>query len=224
MTAPLAGRLSEFFAIAAPFTLFVDIALRTFGPKPPTSADGITPTSLFWLVLLPTVIASIAQLAIVHLLLRPAVPPRAALAAAFAAWPGYLAALMLSAVPTGLAVLVFVIPGLYVASRLFLVLPLAVLSPGASPIAIVKRSWALTGPAAWPIFGFFLLAIVAVFGASLVAGGVGSAIGSAFALFGLAAVGKFAAGLVPAVAATFVTIGNAALASYLYRRLSADKD
>jgi hypothetical protein len=222
MTSPLGGRMSEMFAVAAPFTLLVDIALRIFGPAPPTSADDVVPTTLFWLVLVPTIVASLGQLAIVHLLLRPAQAPRAALAVAFVAWPGYLAALLLAAIPTGLATLLLVLPGLYVASRLLLLMPLAVMSPRGSPVALVKRSWELTRSAGWAIFGFFLMAILGVFGLSLIAGGVGSAVGSVFTLFGLAAVGKFAAGLVAAVASTFVSIGNAALSAYLYRSLATD--
>ncbi len=222
MTAPLGGRMSELFAVAAPFTLLVDIALRTFGPTPPADADGITAATLFWLVLVPTIIASFGQLAIVHLLLRPAMPPRAALAGALAAWPGYLAALLIAAIPTGLAMLLLVLPGLYVASRLLLVMPLAITSPRGSPLAMVRRSWELTRPAGWAIFGFFLLAILGIFGLSLIAGGVGSAIGSVLTLFGMAGVGKFAAGLVAAVASTFVSIGNAALAAYLDRSLATD--
>lgn len=221
MTDPLRGRLSLFFAVAAPFTLLVDMALRIFGPPPPTSTDQVTGSTLLWLVVLPALIGSVAQLAVAHLILRPDQPPRTALAAAFAAWPLYIGALLLSALPTGVAVLAFVLPAIYVTGRLFLLIPLALSSKGRTPLDLLKESWSRTAPAAWPIFGFMLLAILAIFGLSLIAGGVGGALGAVFTLFGLAVVGKFAAGLVPAVAATFVAIGSAAFASYLHKRLAA---
>ncbi len=219
MTAPLRGRISLLFAVAAPFTLLVDMGLRIFGPSPPASADDMNARVLLWLVMLPALIGSVAQLAVAHLLLRPEQPPRVALAAAFAVWPLYVATLLISAIPSGLALLLLVLPGIYVTSRLFLIVPLVIEARGQTPIELLRRSWALTAPASWTIFGFLLLAILALFGISLVAGGVGGAIGAVLTLFGLAALGKFAAGLVPAIAATFVAIGSAALASYLYQRL-----
>lgn len=220
MIAPLSGRLSVLFAVAAPFTLLVDMTLRQFGPPQPTSADDFTAQSLFWLIVVPALIGSLGQLAVAHLLLRPATPPRAALAAAFAVWPAYLGALLLSAFPTGLAILAFVVPGIYVTGRFFLTVPLAVLGHSRSPVELLRESWQLTAPSAWPIFGFLLLAILAVFGLSLIASGVGGAIGSVLTLLGAETLAKFVASLVPAVAATFVAIGSAALSSHLYQRLA----
>lgn len=216
----LRGRLGLFFAVAAPFTLLVEMALRIFGPTPPASTSEFTARTIFWLILLPGLIGSLAQLAIVHLLLRPGATARAALGAAFAIWPAYLAALMLSALPTGLGFLLLVLPGIYVTARLFLILPLAVITPRPEPVALLRASWQMTAPAAWTLFGFFLLALLGLFGFSLLANGVGAAIGSVFTLLGFAIVGSFAAGLVPAIASTFVTLASAGLASYLYSRLA----
>lgn len=220
MTAPLSGRLSLLFAVAAPFTLLIDMTLRQFGPPQPTTSDDFTAQSMLWLIVVPALIGSLGQLAVAHLLLRPADPPRAALAAAFAVWPAYLGALLLSAFPAGLAILAFVLPGIYVTGRFFLAIPLAVLGQIRSPVELLRQSWQITAPAARPIFGFLLLAILAVFGLSLIASGVGGAIGSVLTLLGAATLAKFVASLVPAVAATFVAIGSAALSSHLYQRLA----
>jgi hypothetical protein len=216
----LRGRLGLLFAVAAPFTLLVEMALRIFGPAPPASTADFTSRTLFWLVLLPLLIGSVAQLAITHLILRPDSPPRAALAAAFSAWPVYLAALMISSLPTGLGFLLLVLPGIYVTARLFLILPLAIVTPGPEPLAILRASWQLTRPIGWPLFGFFLLAILGLFGLSLLSNGVGSALGAVFTLIGFAGAGSFLAGLVPAVVSTLVTVASAGLASYLYIRLA----
>lgn len=217
----LRGRLSLFFAVAAPFTLLVEMTLRIFGPTPPATTADFTARTLFWLVLLPGIIGSLAQLAVAHLILRPGATPREALSAALAIWPVYLAALAFSALPTGLGFLLLVLPGLYVAARLFLMLPLAFATPQADPIGLIRASWQLTGSSAWTIFGFFVLALLGLFGLGLVASGVGAALGSVFTLLGFAAVGQFAAGLVPAAASTFVAIGSAGLSCYLYSRLKA---
>ena len=216
----LRGRLALFFAVAAPFTLLVDMTLRIFGPVPPASASEFTARTLFWLVVLPGIIASLAQLAVAHLILRPLSTPRAALVAAIAVWPVYLAALMFSAIPTGLGFLLLVIPGIYITGRLFLVMPLAIAGTGLGPLGLLQASWAMTRPHGWTLLGFFLLALLGLFGLSLLSGGVGGALGSVFTLLGFADIGRFVAGLIPAIAATFVAIGTSAVACCLYARLA----
>ena len=214
------GRLGLFFAVAAPFTLLVDMTLRIFGPTPPATTADFTSRTMLWLVVIPALIGSLAQLSIAHLILRPEAPPRAALAAAVAVWPGYLAALMFSAIPTGLGFLLLVLPGIYITGRLFLIVPLAIAAPRMDPVGLLRTSWAMTGPHGWTLLGFFLLALIGLFGLSLIASGVGGALGSVFTLLGLPEVGRFVAGLIPAVASAFVAIGSAGISSYLYKRLS----
>jgi hypothetical protein len=213
-------RMGLFFAVAAPFTLLVDMTMRLFGPAPPTSMAEVTSRSLFWLVVLPGLIGSLGQLAVAHLILRPHAAPRVALAAAIAIWPSYLAALLLSALPTGLGFLLLVLPGLYITARLFLILPLAFAGAETDPVSLLRQSWSMTAPAGWPLFGFFLLAVLGVFGFGLIASGVGGAIGTVLTLIGFAAAGQFAAGLVPALASTIVTIATATAACVIYRRLA----
>jgi hypothetical protein len=215
----LEGRWPVLLAVAAPFTLLVDMTLRLFGPAAPTAPEEVTSATLLWLIVLPALIGSLGQLAVVHLLLRPEDTPRTALAAAFVAWPGYVAALMLSVIPTGIAALVLVLPGIYVASRLFPLMPIALGNPRGSPVEMIRTCWRLTAPVGLTLFGFFLLGLLGLLGFGLLAGGIGAAIGSVLTLLGADGVARFAAGLVSAIAATFVAVATAGFASHLYQTL-----
>jgi hypothetical protein len=220
IAATMRDRIGLFLAVAAPLTLLVEMALRTFGPAPPATVAEVSARSLFWLIVLPGIIASLAQLVVAHLVLRPQATPRLALSAALAVWPGYLAALMFSALPTGLGFLLLVLPGLYITARLFLLVPLACLAEPADPIGLLRQSWTMTRPVGWPLFGFFTLILLGVLGLGIVASGVGGAIGAVLTLIGFKAAGHFAAGLVPAFASTLVTIAMAIAACVIYRRLA----
>ena len=83
------------FALAAPFTLLVDMVLVQFGPPPPKTVAEFTPQVGLVLVFIPALIGAVAQLAVAHLVVRPEAGPRAALKTAFGVWPVFLAALML---------------------------------------------------------------------------------------------------------------------------------
>lgn len=208
------------FAVAAPFTLLVDMVLAQFGPPPPRTVAAMTPQLALVLVLLPALIGGVAQLAVAHLVARPGGGPRGALAAAFGAWPMLVAALLLSALPTGLGFLLLVVPGLYVAARLYLSVPIAAIERR-GPLAILRRSWVLTSDHAWTISWFFVLTILFLLGASLIAGGVAAALGSVLTLVGAKPVGVFAAALVNAAVATLYSIGSAVASTTIYLRLSA---
>jgi len=228
------GRLSLFFAVAAPFTLLVDMSLRVFGPTPPKTTADFTTSTLFWLVLLPGLIASLAQLSVAGLILRPQITPRTALAAALVVWPVYMAALILSSLPfsagfvlltllglpPAIAISFPLLLGIYIFGRLLPIVAVAIMSPKTSPLAMLRTSWSLTQPNGWTLAGFMLPAILGIIGLSLIAGGVGSALGTVFTILGFAEVSRFAAGLIPAIASTFVAIGSAAIASLLYKKLS----
>lgn len=206
------------FAIAAPFTLLVDMALAQFGPPQPQTVEELTPRVMVILVLIPSLIGAIAQLAVARMVALPDASPRAALAAALRVFPAFVAVLLLGALPTGLGVLMFIIPGVYVAARLYLVVPVAVLEP-LGPIEVLQRSWALTAGRGWTIAWFLILSILLLIGASLLAAGVGGALGSVLTLIGLKPVGVFAANLVNAVLACVFSIGTAVAATEFYQRL-----
>ncbi len=206
------------FAVAAPFTLLVDMVLTLFGPEAPKKLADMTPGVSLVLFIIPALIGAIAQLAVAHLVARPDAAPRVALAAAFAAMPAYILALMISAIPTGFAFLLLIVPGLYLVARLFLVVPVAVLEPG-PPMAILRRSWDMTAPHAWTILWFLLLALLFLLGAAVLSTGVSSAFGSVLTLLGAKSVGNFVAALLPAVVSAVFSMASAAASTVVYLRL-----
>lgn len=206
------------FAVAAPFTLLVDMVASLFGPEPPRTVAELTPRVAVLLVLIPGLIGAIAQLAVAHMIALPAEAPRRALAAAALALPAYLAAVLLSALPTGLGFLLLVVPGLYITARLFLIVPVAVLERG-NALHVIRRSWTITAPEAWTILFFLVLAVLFMLGVSVLASGVGSALGSVLAVMGLKPVGSFVAALVMAVVTTFFSIASAAASTVIYLKL-----
>jgi hypothetical protein len=215
----LRSNLALFFAVAAPFTLLVDMGLHTFGPAQPKTAAEFTPQIVLILVVLPGFVAGFAQLAVSHLLLNAESSPRLALVAAFAAYPSYLLALVISAFPTALGLLALIVPGVYITARLFLIVPIAI-AERLPPFALLRRSWQLTEPVAWTMVLFLVLSVLFILGFSVLGGGVGAAIGSVLTVMGFKAVGGFVAALVPAVLTAIVSIASACASTWAYKRLS----
>jgi hypothetical protein len=218
MLAVLRADLWTLFAIAAPFTLLVDMVMAQFGPPQPKTMAELTPQVAALLIVVPALFGALAQLAVAHMTARPDASPRTALAAALAAWPMLVAAMLLSALPTGLGFLLLIVPGLYIAARLYLVAPIAVVER-LTPVAILRRSWAMTADSAWTILWFFVLTILFLLGASLLAGGVGAALGSVLTLMGLKPVGIFVAALVSALLAALFSIASAVASTVIYLKL-----
>lgn len=221
MLAVLRPQFWTLFAVAAPFTLLVEMAVALFGPAQPKSFAEFTLQAAIVLVLIPGLIGAIAQLAVAHIVARPYASPRLALAAAAAALPAYVAAVAIAAIPTGIGFLLLIVPGLYITARLFLVVPVAVLDR-VGAIDVVRRSWNLTENHAWTILLFLLLAILFLLGISVLASGIGAALASVLTIIGLKSVGTFAAALVPAIASTAFSIASATAATIMYLRLAAD--
>ena len=207
------------FAVAAPFTLLVDMALGLFGPDQPKTVAEFTPRIVLLLVVLPGFVGAIAQLAVAHMIARPDRSPRTALAIGIAALPSYIGAIFLAAFPTGIGFVLLVVPGLYLTARLFLLVPIAVLER-LGPVALVQRSWVMTKDAGWAISLFLVLAIVFLLAASLVAQGVGSALASVLTLLGLKAVGVFVAALAMAMLGAAFSIASAAASTIIYLKLN----
>lgn len=206
------------FAVAAPFTLLVRMVLALYGPELPSTMADLTPRSALFLIVVPALVGAIAQLAVAHMVGRPGEPPRAALAAAFAVLPAYLAALLLTALPTGLGFLLLIVPGLYLSARLFPVLPIAAIER-LGPAELLRRSWAMTDGAGWSIAWFLVLGTLALLGLSFLGSGIGAALGSVLTLAGLKSVGSFAAALVTSVLGTVFAIASAVAATVIYDKL-----
>ncbi len=219
------------FAIAAPFTVLVDMAMAQFGPPPPTKMAQMTPQVLVILVLIPALIGVIAQLAVARLVAAPGEPPRAALGLALLRLPIFIAAVVLIAGPMGfVGALVFavpalqwatallLVPGLYVAARCYPMVAAAVAEP-IGPVALLRRSWTMTAGRGWAIAWVLMISILLLIGASLLASGVGGALASLLTLVGLKPVGVFVANLVSALLASMFSIGGAVAANQIYQRL-----
>jgi hypothetical protein len=207
------------FALAAPFTLLVSMAVQMFGPPPPTTFEEFTPKVAVVLLLIPSVIGAIGQLALTWLIATPGGTPRRALAVALRTLPAYLLAVLLITPATSLGLLLLVVPGLYLFARMFLVGPIMVVE-SLRPVPALRRSWALTAPVGWTILLFMVLALLFVFGASVLASGVGAALGLLFTALGLKSVGGFVAALVAATISTVFTIGSAAAGVVIYQRVA----
>ena len=105
-------------------------------------------------------------------------------------------------------------------ARLFLVAPVIVAERVGSFTAIA-RSWKLTDDSAWQLVLLFVLALLAILGLSLIAGGLGGAVGSVLLVLGSKGAADFAAALVPAVLSTVVAMASAVAGAVVYRRRDA---
>ncbi len=219
MVAALRPAFWTLFAIAAPFTLLIDMVLALYGPAQPQTLEELTPRAVLILLVIPASIGAIGQLAVAHLVVRPGEAPRAALSAAFAAWPLYMGVLLATALPTGIGYLLLIVPGLYLSARLFLTAPAAVVERG-GVVATIRRSWDLTADHGWSIALLLVLGILFILGASFLATGLGAAVASVLTVMGLKSVGVFFAALFPALVATVMSIASAAASAVTYRRLA----
>lgn len=73
--------------------------------------------------------------------------------------PRFILANLLVAIPVGLGLWVFILPGLYLQARLIAAIPALAAEPGLSAARAVRRSWGMTATHGWAILG----AIVALF-------------------------------------------------------------
>jgi hypothetical protein len=219
IVAALRPDFGVYFALVAPFTLLVSMAVEIFGPPVPRSIAEFTPKMAVQLLLIPSIIGAIGQLALTWLIASPGGTPRRAIGVAVRALPLYFAAVLLITPATTLGLLLLVVPGLYLFARFLLLGPVLVIeAPGT--IAALRRSWVLTADSGWTIVLFLVLALLFVFGAGVLANGVGAALGLLFTALGLKAVGGFASALVAATVSTLFTMASAAAGVVIYRRLA----
>ncbi|KAB7644103.1 glycerophosphoryl diester phosphodiesterase membrane domain-containing protein [Polymorphobacter fuscus] len=206
------------FAVAAPFTLLVSMALALFGPAPPTTMAALTPRVVILLLVLPSIVGAIGQLAVTWLVANPGGTPRQALAVAARVLPAYLGALLLATPATSLGLIALILPGLYIFARVFLIGPAAVIE-GLGPVAALRRSWAMTATSAWTILAFIIVGLLFMFGAAVLSSGVGAALGLLLTTLGLKSVGGFVGALIGAVVSTLFAMGSAAAGAVVFQRL-----
>lgn len=219
VVAALRPDFAVLFALVAPFTLLVSMILEVFGPAPPTKIADLTPKVAIVLLLVPSIIGVIGQLAMTWLLASPGGTPRTALGIGLRMLPAYLLAVLISSPMMSFGLILLVVPGLYVLGRFFLLGPVLVIE-GVGAIEALRRSWTLTSAAGWTILLFVVLGLLFIVGASILASGVGSALGLVFAALGLQGVGSFFAALVAATLSCVFTMASAAAGVVVYRQLA----
>lgn len=192
-------------------------ATRPALPSLPT----IPPNVLLVDLVLPALIGLVAQAAIIRLTLdrRRGVARSVgeALTAAVRAWPLLVATLALSAIPIGLGIMAFVVPGLYLAGRL--TPAVAFVLDGLSPVAALERSWALTAGNGWRVIGFTLVFAGWFVIVSVVTGAVGAAAAGLLATAGAAGAGAVVAATLDGAVAALAALVNAVALATVYRHL-----
>lgn len=220
MTGAVLADLSRLFFIAAPFTLLLSVALDLFGPARPTEIGAIAPAQWFWLLLVPAVAGSFAQLVVTGLVLQPQSDPRRVFAAVLPLWPVYIGAQLLSALPVGLGFLLLFVPGLYLYARLAFLASAVAVAEGGPPMNILRRSWALSEEAALPLCLFIIVALFGMIGIFMLTGGAGAALDVVARMLGMDPIGRFLNAVSAGVASAIVAISGAAASAAAYRRLT----
>ncbi len=200
-----------------------------------------------------SVIALAGQLALIRLALGPSITVGGAIAHGFARLPIYFVAVLLLVValfliaipcalllaamgvpldakPVHMSAPVAVIALLFLAVAIFLGVRL-VLSPSvasaenAGPIAILKRSWELTGGHFWQLLGFLLVFLV---GSVILLIAIGSALGVAIGLLlgsiQPMSVGALVLALAQALVSTAVSTVFAVMIARIYLQLAQGRD
>lgn len=218
---------SPLFAAVAGVFLFLPAAIAAYLAPPPaakTMGEMLAHMSDNWLtILLVNLIGFVGNLSILILALderRPTVG--AAIAAALALLPVYFLVSFLSGFMIGLGLMLLVLPGLYLIGRLSVTGAVLVSEPVRNPLAVIRRSFALTKGQGWAVTALILLLFLGFYVVSLA---VTYTIGSILLLIDRAAetggIGAFLLlVLTTALTAAFNVVLMVLLAS-VYRRLSA---
>ena len=122
-----------------------------------------------------------------------------------------------AAVLSFVALLAIFLIVLYVMTRLSLTLAVVVLERQLNPISALLRSWRLTKPHAWNIFGFYVLLVIAYIVISVLVLGVLGVVGTAF---GEGAGSMFFMGLVNGVLGALVAMVLSGILVSMHQQLS----
>ncbi|QYE35001.1 glycerophosphoryl diester phosphodiesterase membrane domain-containing protein [Polymorphobacter sp. PAMC 29334] len=211
-----------YLPIAAAFVLLPGVAIELFGPALPKTPAELTPNLVFSALVLPSLIAIVAQAAIVRLAIDKASgidrSVGEALLVALRLWPLLVVALLLAAVPIGAGLLLFIVPGLYMAGRLTLAMPL-VIDGVVAPIAAVRRSWELTEGNGWRIIAFTIMWAAWFLALSAIAAIIGGGVATALNGLGAGAAGAVISSVIGGVVGALFTVFNAVGIALIYLRL-----
>lgn len=220
MATAMMGDLGRLFALVAPFTILPVVAIDLFGPPPVTNLDRITNQQLLIGLALPSVISAFGQLAASHLVLRRDLTPRDSLLAAAAAFPMFLLAQFVMALPIGVALLFLLVPGIWLFGRSLFLSGAVMLAEPMAPIPLVRRCWQLTAGNDLPLLLFIVLGLLGALGIGLMAEGAGAALDVVATFVGLDGVGRFFHALLPAIGNCFITIAVGAASAVAWRQLA----
>ena len=213
-----------YLPVAAAFVLLPGVAIDLFGPPLPKTPADLTPRLVFIALVIPSLIGIIAQATIVRLAIdRARGIDRSvgeALLLALRLWPMLVAATLLAAVPIGAGMLLFIVPGLYMAGRLALAMPLVV-DGTTAPLAAVRRSWELTDGNGWRIIAFLILWTAWFLALSAIAAALGGGVAILLKGLGAATTGAVIASIIGGVVGALFTVFNAVGVALVYVRLRA---
>jgi len=211
-----------YLPLAAAFVLLPGVAIDLFGPALPKTPAELTPRLVLIALVVPSLIGIVAQAAIVRLAIDSARgidrSVGEALTMALRLWPVLAVAVLLAGVPIGAGMLLFIVPGLYMAGRLALAMPLVV-DGVAAPLAAVRRSWDLTEGNGWRIIGFLVLWTCWFLALSAIAAVIGGGIAVALKGLGAGAAGAVVASTIGGIVGALFTVFNAVGVALVYLRL-----
>ena len=213
-----------YLPVAAAFVLLPGVAIDLFGPPLPKTPADLTPHLVFIALVIPSLIGIIAQATIVRLAIdRARGIDRSvgeALLLALRLWPMLVVATLLAVVPIGAGMLLFIVPGLYMAGRLALAMPL-VMDGTAAPLAAVRRSWELTDGNGWRIIAFLILWTAWFLALSAIAAAIGGGVAILLKGLGAATTGAVIASVIGGVVGALFTVFNSVGVALVYVRLRA---
>lgn len=167
-----------------------------------------------WAVLLGLSIAvAFGLLAMLVLLLRPErLTVGESLKAALLLIPGYFVANLVQGFAFGIGFILFILPGLYVISRLCLIAPVAAAEQRGNPIEQLQRSWALTRGNGWRIILMLVVLYVTTYIIDIVASTLVGLVGELVLSKDLTTLGvSIVSGLVTAGFTAFFALLSAAI-------------
>ncbi|MGB7406088.1 MAG: hypothetical protein WA906_10385 [Pacificimonas sp.] len=148
---------------AAAFLFLPNVIALYFFPQAEELADLARPE-----ILLPgiatSIVAVVGQIAIMVLALNPARSEAGALRTGFSYFVPAVLTTILTGLAVGIGAIFFILPGLFLAARLLLGLPIIALGE-TSPMTALSESYRLTGNGAWLrlLAGIMLIVLAAIF-------------------------------------------------------------
>jgi hypothetical protein len=212
--------------LAGVFLFLPGMAVALLGPQPLTPPENATPEQALalleasmwqqmpWLLAI-AIISTLGSVAILRLwLARAGTSVGEALTFALMMIPTLVAMFLIQSFLLGIALLLLIVPAIYLMGRFAAVYPLLVDRDLKNPIAALQGSWQLTQGNGWRVALFIILFMVVLIVVSAIAGGVTSLFGAPGSVGHL-----IGSAINSAVSAGFGLLNTAVIAS-IYRQLT----